>query len=146
MRGGAIGAYEVATWRVEAHMVYTNTVPCGHMRAPGEAQPMHAVECHMDLCARAMGIDPVELRIINAPRRPRETESGEPGTVPKAREALQAAAEAIGWERRGPGASGGARVRMPLLADPPPPTPHPRPPGRQGNGRGGGGKHPRANT
>jgi len=80
-------------------MVYTNTVPCGHMRAPGAAQPCHAIECHMDLCARAMGMDPLELRLINAPSLPRKTESGQPGSTPRAREALRAAAQAIGWNQ-----------------------------------------------
>jgi CO/xanthine dehydrogenase Mo-binding subunit len=95
---GGVGAYaEIPVWRVEGHMVYTNTVPCGHMRAPGGAQPIHAMERHLDLCAKAMGIDPLELRIINAPNRQRETRSGEPGTRPKAREALEAAGKAIQW-------------------------------------------------
>ena len=107
VRYGGLGAYpEVSTWRVEGHMVYTNTVPCGHMRAPGGAQPAHSIECHMDLCARAMGIDPLELKIINAPTRQRRTDSGDLGTVPKAREVLRAAAEAIGWNRQGLGARG----------------------------------------
>jgi CO/xanthine dehydrogenase Mo-binding subunit len=98
VRYGGLGAYpEVPTWRVEGHMIYTNTVPCGHMRAPGGAQPAHAIECHMDLCARAMGIDPLELKIINAPHRVRKTDTGEPGTQPRSREVLRAAAEAIGW-------------------------------------------------
>ena len=67
---GGVGAYaEIPVWRVEGHMVYTNTVPCGHMRAPGGAQPIHAMERHLDLCAKAMGIDPLELRLINAPNR-----------------------------------------------------------------------------
>lgn len=73
-------------------MVYTNTVPCGHMRAPGGAQAVHAIECHMDLCARAMGVDPLQLRLINTVVEPRHT-----GSTPKAREVLRAAAEAIGW-------------------------------------------------
>jgi CO/xanthine dehydrogenase Mo-binding subunit len=95
---GGVGAYaEIPVWRVEGHMVYTNTVPCGHMRAPGGAQPIHAMERHLDLCAKAMGIDPLELRIINAPNRQRETRGGEPGTRPKARDALEAAGKAIDW-------------------------------------------------
>ncbi len=106
IRGGGLGPYEVPIWRVEGHMVYTNSVPCGHMRAPGEAQPIHAVERHMDLCARAMGIDPLELRIMNASDHPRETRGGEPGTRPKAREVLQAAAEAIGWHEPRPAGVG----------------------------------------
>jgi CO/xanthine dehydrogenase Mo-binding subunit len=106
IRGGGLGPYEVPVWRIEGHMVYTNTVPCGHMRAPGEAQPIHAVERHTDLCAKAMGIDPLELRLMNAPDHPRETRGGEPGTRPKAREVLQAAAEAIGWHEPRPAGIG----------------------------------------
>ncbi len=97
IRGGGLGPYPVPVWRVEGHMVYTNTVPGGHMRAPGEAQPIHATECHMDLCARAMGMDPLHLRLINAPSDPRETPSGEPGSPRRARQVLQEAARAIGW-------------------------------------------------
>ncbi|MBI4494285.1 MAG: xanthine dehydrogenase family protein molybdopterin-binding subunit [Chloroflexi bacterium] len=97
IRLGGVAAYPTPLSRVEGHMVYTNTVPGGHMRAPGEAQPVHAIECHMDLCARAMGKDPLELRLLNAPTVPRETPSGAPGSPPRAREVLQAAARAIGW-------------------------------------------------
>src|SRR5216683_1609639 len=41
---GAIGPYEVPVHRAECHIIYTNTVPGGHMRSPGEAQAAHAVE------------------------------------------------------------------------------------------------------
>lgn len=102
VQGGGRGPYEVPVWRVEGHMVYTNSVPGGHMRAPGEAQPMHAIECHLDLCAQAMGIDPLELRLRNAPTHPRETRGGEPGSVPRGREVLLRAAEAIGWSEPRP--------------------------------------------
>jgi xanthine dehydrogenase YagR molybdenum-binding subunit len=72
------------------------------MRAPGRAQVIHAVECHTDLCARELGIDPLELRRRNAPTARRKTRSGEPGSAPRAREALQAAADAIGWDQPKP--------------------------------------------
>jgi CO/xanthine dehydrogenase Mo-binding subunit len=80
-------------------MVYTNTVPGGHMRSPGDAQPVHAIECHTDLCARAMGNDPLALRLRNAPtsRRNRFKGGSAGGAPPKAREVLETAAQAIGW-------------------------------------------------
>ncbi|MEA2642741.1 MAG: hypothetical protein QOF51_4135 [Chloroflexota bacterium] len=93
----ALGCYEIPIWRSENHMIYTHTVPGGHMRGPGRAQTAYALECHLDLCARELGVDPLELRIRNVPTAPRHTTSGEPGSVPKAREALRAAGEAIGW-------------------------------------------------
>ncbi len=95
---GGLGPYtDVPVWRVEGHMVYTNTVPCGHMRDPGAIQPLLAIEAQMDIAARAMGIDPLELRLMNAPVAPRESGIGGAGTLPQAREVLQAAGDAIGW-------------------------------------------------
>jgi CO/xanthine dehydrogenase Mo-binding subunit len=99
-RGGGLSGYEIPVKRIEGHMVYTNTVPGGHMRAPGEAQPMHAMECHLDLCARKLGIDPLELRLRNAPAHVRTTPDGKPGPPPRAREVMLKAAEAIGWHER----------------------------------------------
>ena len=100
IRDGGMGTYEPPVWRVEGHMIYTNTVPCGHMRAPGDAQPYHAQECHMDLCARAMGIDPLTLRLRNAThdRRDRFKGGSGGGAPPRATEVLQMAAEAIDWD------------------------------------------------
>jgi CO/xanthine dehydrogenase Mo-binding subunit len=98
LRGG-LAAYAVPpVWRVEGHMVYTNTVPCGHMREPGGAQPIQAIEQHLDLCARALGLDPLDIRLINAPIEPRQEDRGGAGTIPKAQEALRVAADMIGWQ------------------------------------------------
>jgi CO/xanthine dehydrogenase Mo-binding subunit len=99
---GGVGPYDVPLTRVEVHMVYTNTVPGGHMRMPGETQPLYAEECHMDLCARAMGIDPLQLRLINAKTEPRETPISAPHSLPRSREVLEAAAKAIGWHEPKP--------------------------------------------
>jgi CO/xanthine dehydrogenase Mo-binding subunit len=63
------------------------------MRAPGGAQAVQAIECHMDLCAREMGIDPLEIRLMNTITEPHHT-----GSPRKAREALRAAAQAIAWD------------------------------------------------
>ena len=44
-----------------------------------------------------MGLDPLELRVINAPNQSRKADSGGAGSTPKAHEALRTAAAAIGW-------------------------------------------------
>jgi xanthine dehydrogenase molybdenum-binding subunit len=46
-------------------MVYTHSVPCGHMRGPGEPQALFALECQIDEVARALKMDPVEFRLMN---------------------------------------------------------------------------------
>ena len=63
-----LAGYHVPAARVEAVAVYTNTLPAGHARAPSQPQHTFAAESHLDLIARAMHIDPVELRARNAIR------------------------------------------------------------------------------
>jgi CO/xanthine dehydrogenase Mo-binding subunit len=63
-----LAGYRVPAARVEATAVYTNTVPAGHARAPSQPQHTFAAESHLDLIARAMQIEPVELRERNAIR------------------------------------------------------------------------------
>lgn len=63
-RHGA-GAYKIPNVKIDAFSVYTNTVPSGHMRGPGEPQLIFAVESHMDYLARQLGKDPIEFRRIN---------------------------------------------------------------------------------
>jgi CO/xanthine dehydrogenase Mo-binding subunit len=61
-----LAGYRVPAARIEATAVYTNTVPAGHARAPSQPQHTFAGESHLDLIAREMQIDPVEIRARNA--------------------------------------------------------------------------------
>ena len=60
-----MSAYEIPHSRVSVTAVYTNSVPGGHMRSPGEVQSLFAGESHVDMIASALGIDPVEIRRRN---------------------------------------------------------------------------------
>ncbi len=60
-----LAGYRVPAARVEATSVYTNQVPAGHSRAPGQPQNAFAAESHMDLIAHDLGIDPLEMRERN---------------------------------------------------------------------------------
>ncbi len=62
----ATGPYEVPNALIEATRVYTNNPPCGAMRGFGAPQVCFAYESQMDKLAKALGIDPVELRLRNA--------------------------------------------------------------------------------
>jgi CO/xanthine dehydrogenase Mo-binding subunit len=99
---GAFGPYDVPVQRAECHMVYTNTVPCGHMRSPGEAQAAYAIEAHTELIARAIGMDPVDFRSLNATRHARSADDGSEQVAPRASEVLREAADAIGWREPRP--------------------------------------------
>ena len=61
----AAGPYKSPNTRIVEHQVYTNNVPCGFMRGPGEPQAMFAVESQIDCLAEELGIDPAELRRKN---------------------------------------------------------------------------------
>jgi CO/xanthine dehydrogenase Mo-binding subunit len=95
-RRGAVGPYSIPVHRAECHMIYTNTVPCGHMRSPGEAQAAYALEVHTDLIARSLELDPVALRRRNGSHHPRESELDGSPVPPRVDEVLEAAARAIG--------------------------------------------------
>lgn len=105
--GGGIAtmsAYAVPHTRIELTTVYTNTVPGGHMRSPGEVQAVFAGESHVDIVASRLGIDPVELRRHNAVRAGRPNAAGETFTHPAAVEVLDAVRTAAQWDRpRAPG-------------------------------------------
>ena len=62
----ACGPYEVPNALIEGTCVYTNNPPCGAMRGFGAVQAGFAYESQMDKLAEALGIDPVELRLMNA--------------------------------------------------------------------------------
>ena len=67
---GPHGVHEVSSYRIpvfvtELTRVYTNTVPRGHMRAPGSPQGIFAFESAMDELAATAGLEPAELRRRN---------------------------------------------------------------------------------
>jgi CO/xanthine dehydrogenase Mo-binding subunit len=62
----ACGPYRVDNALIESLCVYTNNPPCGAMRGFGAVQVCFAHEAQMDKLAAELGIDPVELRLLNA--------------------------------------------------------------------------------
>ena len=77
--------------------MYTNNVPCGYMRGPGEPQAMFAVESQMDCVARAIGMDPVELRRKNLIREGDANAIGASFQAVRAVETLDRAVAASGF-------------------------------------------------
>jgi len=60
--------YGIPNQRLERTAVYTNTVPGGFMRAPGDVQIAFATESAIDIIAHELKIDPLEFRLLNAAR------------------------------------------------------------------------------
>ncbi len=98
----AAGPYRAPHCQIASTFVYTNTIPCGFMRAPGEPQAVFALESHIDEVARRLGLDPLELRRKNLITEGDETASGEHFEHVRVHETLQAATEAAGYHQPKP--------------------------------------------
>lgn len=93
----ASGPYRIPNCRIESFFVYTNSLPGGFVRAPGEPQGVFAIESHVDEIARRIGIDPADFRLKNLIVEGEETPWGEQLTHLRAVETVQAAIDAAGY-------------------------------------------------
>jgi CO/xanthine dehydrogenase Mo-binding subunit len=57
--------YRIPNIHTDSYLVYTNKVPTGAFRGFGNIQMIFAMESVMDMAARRLGIDPVEMRLRN---------------------------------------------------------------------------------
>jgi aerobic-type carbon monoxide dehydrogenase small subunit (CoxS/CutS family) len=92
------GPYDIANVWVDSIGVYTNNTPSGAFRAFGAFQSEFATECHLDLCAQKLGMDPVALRRINLMLDGATTHTRQKLDRVLAVECLEAAIKAAGWE------------------------------------------------
>ena len=96
------GPYRIPHAFIEEHMVYTNKVPCGHMRSPGDPQGIFANESQMDLVAKALGMDPIEFRQKNFMHDGDIDPTGEEFSYIPAEQTLKKALEDSGYLRPKP--------------------------------------------
>ncbi len=92
--------YAFQSYRFDSTRVYTNKPACGPKRGHGSVQPRFAIEVQLDKAARALGIDPIELRRRNFIGENSQTINefhiGSSGFL----ECLTAVEEASGWKER----------------------------------------------
>lgn len=62
------GPYTIPNVSSNVYCVYTNRTPATAMRGFGITGVDFAIECHMDKVAETVGVNPIELRILNAYR------------------------------------------------------------------------------
>lgn len=96
------GPYKIPHVLIEEHMVYTNKIPCGHMRSPGDPQGIFANESQMDLVAKRLGMDPIEFRQKNFMHDGDIDPTGEEFSYIKTDETLKKALEDAGYHRPKP--------------------------------------------
>ncbi|MDA1096289.1 MAG: molybdopterin-dependent oxidoreductase, partial [Chloroflexi bacterium] len=91
------GAYRVPNVKLDVYHTYTNTVPCGFARAPGMPQGLWAGESHIDVVARAIGMDPYEFRKRNIIQAGEELINTSTFDAMRAEETLLEAARVSGY-------------------------------------------------
>ncbi len=93
----ALGPYRIPNLLAEAHLVYTNHQPSGSVRAPTAPQTCWALESHTDEVARAVGMDPVAFRKLNAVDTGAEGPSGQTYGEIGVQQCIDAAVGAAGY-------------------------------------------------
>ncbi len=101
-----LAGYRCPNVDIESLVVYTNTVPGGAMRAPGDVQAGFAGESQLDELATALGEDRLRFRLRNAVRDGEVAATGQRYVETRAAEILEAAAAAIGWDHPRPPGTG----------------------------------------
>ncbi|MGH3499806.1 MAG: xanthine dehydrogenase family protein molybdopterin-binding subunit, partial [Nocardioidaceae bacterium] len=72
-----LGPYVIPNIHLDCYGVYTNNPPCGAMRGFGSVQAAFAYEAQMDKLAAELGMDPVEVRRLNAMAQGSEGPTGQ---------------------------------------------------------------------
>jgi len=94
--------YKIQHFRMSGYRVYTNNPISGAMRGFGGVQSGFAIESHMDLIAKDLGMDPIEFRLKNITEPNMVTVNKMILTTNGLRECIEKAAKASGWvEKRG---------------------------------------------
>ncbi len=105
----AAGPYVIPNVKVDTFGIYTNNTPSGAFRSFGALQTAFATESHLDICAERLGLDPFQIRRVNAMRDGATTHTkAKLGSVSLTR-VLDALEKASGWESGAPTSRGDKR-------------------------------------
>ena len=101
-----LGPYKIPNSLIDSYVVYTNQVPCGSMRAPGDPQSIFAAEAQIDLIARELSMDPVAFRKKNLVQDGDVSSMGDLWQNVMGMRTLEAAVETAGYETAKPKSPG----------------------------------------
>ncbi|NLJ77091.1 MAG: molybdopterin-dependent oxidoreductase [Peptococcaceae bacterium] len=94
--------YPIENYKFDCKRIVTTLPPCGAQRGHGQPQPRFAFESHIDLVGEAIGVDPIDMRLINARKGNSITTAGYEVKSYNLLAANRMARDASGWtEKRG---------------------------------------------
>lgn len=102
-------AYRIPNYVVRTSNVYTNGVPGGYMKSPGQPQTVFAIESLLDMLARKLDLDPVTLRLRNLLQDGDVLPNKRAMEKVRCRETIEAALAAAGWDGKEAGGDGAGR-------------------------------------
>ncbi|CDX35360.1 putative oxidoreductase with molybdenum-binding domain [Mesorhizobium plurifarium] len=92
--------YDTPNFSSRQDVVRLNTVLPNPKRAPGENPSAFGIECAIDELAHELGLDPLEIRLINYAEQ--DPHAKKAWSTRQLREAFAVGAEAFGWAKRSP--------------------------------------------
>lgn len=92
------GPYMIDNVDAEGCAVYTNKTMTGAMRGFGVPQACFGYESHMDTIAHRLGMDPLEIRLLNALDEGSLSPTGQELQAVAVSDTLNVAAERFGWK------------------------------------------------
>jgi aerobic-type carbon monoxide dehydrogenase small subunit (CoxS/CutS family) len=112
MRKAAIlgaGPYVIPNLTVDTYGIYTNNTPSGAFRSFGALQTQFATESQFDMAAERLGLDPFQIRRINAMQDGGVTHTKQKLGRVSITQVLDAAEKGCGWEAGAPVSRGATR-------------------------------------
>ncbi|OUJ72208.1 xanthine dehydrogenase family protein molybdopterin-binding subunit [Hymenobacter crusticola] len=92
--------YECPNFEATYQLARANVMTSTFMRAPGEAPGSFAIECSMDDLAAQLGMDPIQLRLLNYAEK--DPSTGKPWSSKSLKQCYARGAELFGWSKRNP--------------------------------------------
>ena len=107
-----VNAYRIPNYAIRTYNVYTNGVPGGYMKSPGQPQAVFAIESLLDMLARELDLDPVAIRLKNLMQDGDVLPNKRGMEKIRCRETMEAALSAAGWHGDKPGEDTGRGMAL----------------------------------